>query len=88
MEARHRQEEINAEDEKEEQHRKNENRRNHEEREIQSEIALNCDWPGCSFHAKNRSHLINHLTRNYSRNYVRKPNCHECYHVAYVGVQI
>ena len=33
-------EELNAEDEKEEQHRKNENRRKHEEREIQSEIAL------------------------------------------------
>ena len=58
-------EETNAEYEKEEQHRKNENRRKHEEREIQSEIALNCDWPGCSFHAKNRSRLINHQRQSH-----------------------
>ena len=58
-------EELNAEDEKEEQHRKNENRRKHVEREIQSEMALNCDWPGCNFHAKNRSGLVNHQRQSH-----------------------
>ena len=53
-------EELNAESEKAELHRNDEKKRKHAERELQSEIALNCDWSGCTFHAMNRSGVINH----------------------------
>ena len=58
-------EELNAEDEKEELHRKDEKKRKHAERELQSKIALNCDWPGCTFHATNRSGLVNHQSQSH-----------------------
>ena len=59
-------EELNAEDEKEKQHRKYENRKKlYEEREIQSEIALNCDWPRCNFNTNNRSCLVNHQRQSH-----------------------
>ena len=58
-------EERNAEDEKEELHRKDEKNRKHAERECKSEIALNCDWSGCTFYATNRSGLVNHQCQSH-----------------------
>ena len=66
-------EELNAEDEKEELHRKDEKKRNHTERKLQSEIAFNCNWPGCTFHATNRS---GYLTIT-----VHGQPCCQCLHV-------
>ena len=59
-------EKLNAEDEKEEQHRKDEKRRRRVESQMQSEAALACDWPGCTFQAVNRSGLINHQRQSHS----------------------
>ena len=59
-------EKLNAEDEKEEQHRKDEKRRRRVESQVQSEAALACDWPGCTFQAANRSGLINHQRQSHS----------------------
>ena len=59
-------EELNAEDEKEEQHKKDENRKMRVERQAQAEAALACDWPGCTFQAVNRSGLVNHQRQSHS----------------------
>ena len=44
--------ELNAENEKAEQHRKDENRRRCVERLVQREAGLACGWPGCTLQVK------------------------------------
>ena len=57
--------ELNAQDEKAEQHKKDEKRRCIE-RQVQREAGLACDWPGCTFTAVNRPGLVNHQRQSHS----------------------
>ena len=63
--------ELNAENEKAEQHRKDENRRRCVERLVQREAGLACGWPGCTFTAVNGSGLVNHQRQSHSTPHAR-----------------
>ncbi|MDA8001968.1 MAG: reverse transcriptase domain-containing protein [Alphaproteobacteria bacterium] len=77
---RNRVEHLNRRAEDTEKSRKDEKKRRREQRLIDSEEALHCDHPGCSFQALNKAGLINHQRSHSVTARIPCQFCHQMFH--------
>ena len=73
-------EHLNRRAEDTEKSRKDEKKRHCEQRLIDSEEALHCDHPGCSFQTLNKAGLINHQCSHSATARIPCQFCHQMFH--------